>query len=148
VPQTTRQADLLRVRAWFAPAFAPDEVLVAAVATTPFRLTMLNSLVATGKALVGHNQARILLLTDRSIHVVARTFWRRRLRGVVASYPLGTVRVTLEREGHHASALGLDSGAVLCVGDQRFHLNVAGFQLGGEVGTGADVELFLGSSRA
>lgn len=52
-----RDRDLLRVRGWFAPAFQPGEDLRAALAATPYELTMLNSVVATAKELVGRNQA-------------------------------------------------------------------------------------------
>jgi hypothetical protein len=140
---TKRQAGLLRVREWFAPAFSPEETLLAALAVTPFRLTMVNSLVATGKALVGHNQGRVLLLTDRSIHIVSRKFWRRRFKRVMSSYPVGTVPVTLDTKRAHVTSLGLDSGAALCIGDQRFYLNVAGFQMDGIVGSRQDVDLFV-----
>lgn len=92
-PPPDRARDLEKVRTWFLPAFAPDEVLRAALAATPFPLTTLNSLIGTAKELVGQNQGRVLLLTDRAIHVVGRQFWRRRYRRSLASFPLGTTAV-------------------------------------------------------
>jgi hypothetical protein len=85
------------VRAWFAPAFAPDEVLVAALASSTYRLTLFRSLLATGMALIGQNPARILLLTDRSLHLAARKFTRRRFKKLVVSYPLHSVTVTWDK---------------------------------------------------
>jgi hypothetical protein len=126
----------------------PDEPLLAAVAATPFRLTLLTSLVATGMALVGHNQGRVLLLTDRSIYIVSRKFWRRRFKRVVSSYPVGSMPVTLESERSASASFGLDSGAALRIGDQRFYVNVDGFQLGRAVGSREDVELFLTAGQS
>lgn len=119
------------MREWFAGALAPDEVLVAALATTPFRLTMLNSLVATGRDLVGQNQARILLLADTSIHLTSRKFWRRRLKAVLASYRLGTVTVTTD-------------GDAIVVGDQELYFNPLG--VGAGIGSGEDLQLLLDAS--
>jgi hypothetical protein len=128
-----REAGLLRVRQWFAPAFTSDEVLLAALAGSTSRLTTLNSLIATAKTLVGRSPQRVLLLTDRSVHVTSRKFSRRRYKKLVASYPLHTVAVTL-----HAGALH--------IADQPFYVNPPGFQLGGVIGTQEDVKLLLGAS--
>jgi len=125
-----REHDLLRLRGWFAPALQSNEVLRAGLAATPFRLTMLNSLVGTAKEMVGHNQGRVLLLTDRAIHVAGRKFWRRRFRVVLATIPVGTVPVSWD-------------GRSLVIGDTRYYLNPAGFQLGGVVGTSVDLDMFL-----
>jgi hypothetical protein len=128
-----REAGLLRVRAWFAPAFAPDEVLVAALASSTYRLTLFRSLLATGMALIGQNPARILLLTDRSLHLAARKFTRRRFKKLVVSYPLHSVTVTWDK-------------TALQIGEQHYYLNPAGYQLGGVIGTEQDVELFLAAN--
>jgi hypothetical protein len=125
-----REGDLLRVRGWFAPALQPDDVLRAALAASPYRLTLVNSLVATAKELVGRNQGRVLLLTDRAILVAGRRFWRRRFRALLVSYPIGSVPV-VAGEG------------VLTIGDDQFFLSPTGFQLVGAVGTATDVALFL-----
>jgi hypothetical protein len=126
-----RDQGLARVQTWFAPALEADETLRAALAATPFRLTRLNSLVATAKELTGRNQGRVLLLTDRAIHVAGRRFWRRRFRVLFVSYPLGTVSVRYVGDGE------------LRVGEDAFFLNPAGFQMGGVVGSAADIELFV-----
>jgi hypothetical protein len=124
-----READLLRVRGWFAPALGPDDVLRAALAASPYRLTFINSLLVTAKELIGRNQGRVLLLTDRSILVAGRQFWRRRFRALLASHPIGSVPVVA-------------SDGSMAIGDDRFYLNPTGFQLG-DVGTATDVALFL-----
>ena len=82
----------MRVREWFAPAFAPDEVLTAALAGNDIRFTMLNSLIGTARMLVGDNPARVLLLTDRAIYVATRKFWKRRFKGLLTTYPIGSSR--------------------------------------------------------
>jgi hypothetical protein len=127
---TGRESDLLRAREWFAPALQPDDVLRAAMAASRYRLTLINSLVVTAKELVGRNQGRVLLLIDRAILVAGRRFWRRRFRALLASHPIGSVPV-IAGDGY------------LTIGDDRFYLNPAGFQLVGVVGTATDVELFL-----
>jgi hypothetical protein len=128
-----REAGLLRVRQWFAPAFEADEVLVAALAGSTDRLTLSSSLLATGKLLVGQNPARILLLTDRSIHIAARKFSRRRYKKLIMSYPRRGVAVTWDEKA-------------LRIADRHYYLNPAGYQLGGVIGTEQDVELFLGAT--
>jgi hypothetical protein len=132
-----RAAALLRVREWFAPALGPSETLQGALATTPFDLSnpyspaaVGHSLLAAGQALTGNNQGRVLLLTDTSIHVARRRFWKRRFKALEASYPVGGVRVTAEGNG-------------LRIGDQVFFPNWTGFQLGGAVGGPHDVQLLL-----
>jgi hypothetical protein len=122
------------VREWFAPAFQPGEDLRAALAATPYPLTMMHSLVATAKELVGRNQGRVLLLTDRAIHVVGRRFWRRRFRALLASYPIGTVPVRY-------------AGGELWIDEVPFYLNPVGFQMGERVGLDADVDLFVGAGN-
>jgi hypothetical protein len=121
------------VRDWFAPAFQPDEKLCAALAATPFPVTMLNSLVATAKALAGRNQGRVLLLTDRAIHVAGRHFWRRRFRVSLGSFPLGTVVVRHD-------------GGALWIGEESFYLNPSGLQMGGVIGSSTDIKLFVEAS--
>jgi hypothetical protein len=125
-----RDLALLKVHGWFAPAFEPGEDLRAALMATPYPLTVVNSLVATAKELVGRNQGRVLLLTDRAIHVAGRRFWRRRFRVLLASYPIGTVAV-----GYAGGELRIDG--------EPFYVNPAGFQVGPRVGSGKDVELFM-----
>lgn len=134
-----RQASLLRVRQWFAPALAPSETLVAALATTPFDLSnpyapaaVGHSLVAAGQALMGNNQGRVLLLTETFIHVARRRFWKRRFKSLEMSYPVGAVRIVAEGHG-------------LRIGDQAFFPNWAGFQLGEAVGGPHDLRLLLGA---
>jgi hypothetical protein len=129
-PSSPRAEGLQRVQQWFAPAFAPDETLRAALAATPFPVTYWNSIVAAGKELTGHNQGRVLLLSDETIHVVGRHFWRRRFRAELASYAVGTVPVRYAAD-------------VLHIADVPFYLNAAGFQMGGVVGSNTDVELFV-----
>ena len=121
------------MREWFAPAFQPDERLCAALAATPFRVTALNSLLATAKELTGQNQGRVLLLTDRAIHIAGRRFWRRRFRVLLASVPLGTVVVR-----HDAGALW--------IGEEPFYLNPSGLQMGGVIGSSTDIDLFVAAS--
>jgi hypothetical protein len=128
--ESRRDQDLEKVRQWFSPALQPDEHLRAALATTPFRLTVVNSLLGTAKDLIGQNQSRILLLTDRAVHVVGRRFWRRRFRSLLVTFPLGTV------------AIRYDSGE-LRLDDDKFYVNISGFQLGGDVGSTTDIELFV-----
>ncbi len=129
-----RARDLERVRQWFEPAFEPGEELRAALAATALRLTLVNVLIGTAKELVGRNQGRVLLLTDRAIRVVGRRFWRRRFRTSIARYDLGTVGIRL-----HDRALW--------VSDQPYYINPNGFQMGGSVGSSTDVELFLKAAR-
>ncbi len=129
-----RRAGLARVQQWFAPAFAPDEVLRAAVAATPFRLTMLNSLRAIPALLVGRSTGRVLLLTDRAVHVAARQLWRRRFKKLLGTYPVESVAVSAD-------------GEALCIGEHRFYPNPAGYQLGGGIGSTADIELFVEAGR-
>ena len=129
-----REAGLLRVQGWFAAAFAPDEVLVAALAANAYPLTMLNSLVGTAKSFVGRSPARVLLLTDRAIHVATRKFWKRRFKALLVSYPTGTVSVRA-------------TGIELWIGDESFFLNPSGYQMGGNIGTAQDVRLFVDSGR-
>ena len=128
--RTDRDRDLDTVRQWFGPALASGETLRAALATNAYPLTFLNSLIVTGKELVGNNQGRVLLLTDRAIHVAGRRFWARRFRTLYASYPIGSVPV-----GYADGALSIDGHA--------FYLNPAGYQLKGVIGTATDVDLFL-----
>jgi len=127
-----RQEGLLRE--WFAPALAPDEALTAALAASTVPLTMLNSLVATSKTFAGRSPARVLLLTDRAIHVATRRFWKRRFKGLLVSYPIGTVPITV-------------AGSELRIGEESYFLNPPGYQLGGNSGTTQDVRLFLGATR-
>jgi len=128
-----REAGLLRVRQWFAPALTSDEVLLAALASSTSRLTTFNSLIATAKTLVGRSPQRVLLLTDRSLHVTSRKFSRRRYKKLVASYPLHTVAVTWHNGALH-------------IADQTFFVNPPGFQLGGVIGTEQDLKLLLAAS--
>jgi hypothetical protein len=129
--RTDRERGLDTVRQWFGPALASDEALRAALAANPYRLTFFNSLIATAKELVGKNQGRVLLLTDRAIHVAGRRFWTRRFRTLYASYPIGSVPV-----GYAHGKLSIDGHA--------FYLNPGGFQLKGViVGNATDVGLFL-----
>lgn len=72
----------------------------------------------------------MLLLTDRAIYVAGRKFWRRRFRALLASYPIGTVPVRYD-------------GGELWIDEEPFYLNPVGFQMGGAVGSGTDVELFV-----
>ena len=135
-----RQQELVRIRQAFAPALAPDETLVGVVAVTPFDLSnpsspkaMGNSLLATGKALTGNNQGRVLLVTDKNIHVARRKFWKPSYRGVDASYPLRTVPVRREGNG-------------IRVADRVYYPNWTGFQAGGArgvVGSAEDLRLLL-----
>ncbi len=122
------------MREWFAPAFQPGELLQAALAATPYRLTVWNSLVATAKGLAGRNQGRVLLLTDRALLVAGRRFWRRRFRALLASFPLGSVSVRY-------------ADGELWIEEESFYLNPAGFQMGGRVGSATDIELFVGASK-
>jgi hypothetical protein len=128
-----RDQGLQTVRDWFAPALQPDEKLRAALAATPFPVTTLNSLVATAKELTGRNQGRVLLLTDRAIHVAGRRFWRRRFRVLLGTFPLGTVVVR-----HDAGALW--------IGEEPFYPNPSGLQMGGVIGSSTDIELFVEAS--
>ncbi len=128
--RSPREQGLQQVAEWFAPALQPGETLQAALAATPYPLTMVNSLVGTAKDLVGRNQGRVLLLTDRAIHVAGRQFWRRRFRVLLGSFPLGTVSV------RYASG-------ELWIHEQSFYLNPSGYQLGGAVGSATDIELIV-----
>lgn len=138
-----RQQELLRIREAFAPALAPNEILVGALSVTPFDLSnpsspaaIGNSLVATGKALTGNNQGRVLLLTDRNIHVARRKFWKTSYRGVDASYPVRSVPIRREGNG-------------IRVADKVYYPNWTGFQTGGArgvVGTVEDLQLLLAAS--
>jgi hypothetical protein len=128
-----RSAGLELVRSRFAGALADDEVLIAAVATTPFRLTVLNSLIATAKDLVGQNQARILLLSDRSIHICSRRFSKPKLRKVLATYPIRGVPVGW-------------AGGALVVDGKSFYMNNAGYQVARGIGNSFDVDLFVAAS--
>ena len=129
-PRSPREQDLLQVTEWFAPALQTGETLRAALAATPYPLTMANSLVGTAKDLVGRNQGRVLLLTDRAIHVAGRHFWRRRFRVLLGSFPLGTVSVR-------------SSTGELWIDEEPFYLNPSGYQMGGAVGSATDIELFV-----
>jgi len=128
--RTDRDRDLDTVRQWFGPALDSGETLRAGLATNAYPLTIFYSLIGTAKALVGNNQGRVLLLTDRALHVAGRRFWAPRFRTLYASYPIGSVPV-----GYAHGALSIDGHA--------FYLNPAGFQLKGVIGTATDVDLFV-----
>ena len=83
----------MKVRGWFTPAFGPGEDLRAALMATPYPLTVVNTLVAKAKELIGRNHGRVLLLSDQAIHVAGRRFWRRRFRVLLASCPLARCRL-------------------------------------------------------
>lgn len=125
----------MRVREWFAPVFAPDEVLSAALAGNDIRFTMLNSLIGTARMLVGDNPARVLLLTDHAIYVATRKFWKRRFKSLLTTYPLGSVSISVDRRTE------------LRIGDDVYFLNPPGYQMGGPIGTQQDVRLFLAAGR-
>jgi hypothetical protein len=82
---------------------------------------------------IGRNPARILLLTDRAIHIATRKFTKRRFKKLIVSYPLHTVPVSWDDKALH-------------IGDRQIYLNGAGFQLGGLIGTQQDMTLFLDDS--
>lgn len=72
----------------------------------------------------------MLLLTDRAIHVVGRHFSRRLFRVLLASFPLGTVPIRY-------------AAGELWIGEETFDVNWSGFQMGGDVGSTLDIDLFV-----
>ena len=137
-----RQADLERVQRWFQPAFEVGETLRAAVG------------VSAGK--------RVLLLTDRAIHVVARKFWARRFKAALGSFPLGSISVRYALPGHQAGRTALEIGettvgatgataataatrslGTLWIDDQRFSLDALSCRMVGSVGGSEDIRLLL-----
>ena len=137
-----RQADLQRVQRWFSRALEPGEKLQAAIG------------VSAGK--------RVLLLTDRSIRVVARKFWLRRFKAALGSFPLGSVSVRYAPPGHQAGRTALEIGeaavgaigaatataatrslGTLWVGDQRFSLDALSCRMAGSVGSSEDIRLLV-----
>jgi hypothetical protein len=139
--------ELNKVREWFAPAFAHDEVLRAVLLARSYRLTFSRHLIATLQALAGFNQGRVLLLTDRSIHVASRQFRYPRFQRLLTSYPIRTVPVTMETRRPTRFAVDVDSGAVLAIAGRPFFLVPGGFRLD-LVGVGEDIELFLAAGSA
>ena len=81
----------------------------------------------TAKDIIGWNQGRVLLVTYRAIHIAGRHFWRWRF-GVLLACCTVPIRYVTRRPGS---------------GEETFHVNWSGFQVGSDAKTTLDIDLFV-----
>ncbi len=129
------QGSLAEAARWFAPALDRDEVPRAVLTATPHPVPSLATVRDAVGDLGGRCSGRVLLLTDRAIHVGSRPLWRRRVRATVSRYPLGSVTVALH-------------GAALVVGGVAYYLNAGGYQLRPTLWMTPEMRMFLAASAS